>query len=363
MTNNQQDNAKKTNGNKPNNPPVAFELNATRLFCPWLNGMQASIAFTTYQAGKLFLVGLKTDGSLSVFERTFNRCMGLYAHDNSLYLSSLYQLWRLENLLQPGEHFNQHDRLYRPQLSWLTGDLDIHDLGLCANGELVFINTLFSCLAKASEKYSFEPIWRPPFISRLAAEDRCHLNGLAMRDGKPRYVTAISRSDVADGWRDRRDNGGIVMDINNNGIICEGLSMPHSPRWYNDELWVLNSGAGEFGRIDLESGKFEPVCFCPGYARGLAFIGDYAVIGLSKARNRSFTGLALDAALVSRDAKARCSVIIVDLKTGDLVHSLGIGGSVDEIYDVAVLPGSINPSLIGIVSDDIQRILSIPPEH
>jgi len=338
-----------------------FELHSSRNFTSWLAQQEASIAFTTYQAGKLFMIGLKKDGSLSVYERSFTRSMGLSITDNGLYLSSLYQLWRFENLLKPGELYQEHDRLYRPQVSWMTGDLDTHDLGLTDDGELVFVNTLFSCIARASQKYSFEPVWTPPFISKLAAEDRCHLNGLAMRDGKPRYVSIVSRSDVAGGWRDRRDSGGMVMDIDSNDVLCEGMSMPHSPRWHAGKLWVLNSGAGEFGFINQDTGKFEAVCFCPGYARGLGFIGDYALLGLSKPRNRSFTGLALDDALKKKDADAKCGIAVVDLKSGDLAHTLTIEGIVEEIYDVAALPGCRRPSVIGVMNDDIKRILSIPP--
>ena len=338
-----------------------FELHTSRNFTSWLAEQKTSLAFTTYQAGKLFLIGLKPDGSLSVYERSFNRSMGLSVVENSLYLSSLYQLWRFENLLKPGELYQEHDRLYRPQINWLTGDLDVHDLGLTDQGDLVFVNTLFSCIARASEKYSFEPVWTPPFISKLAAEDRCHLNGLALRDGQARYVSIVSRSDVAGGWRDRRGSGGIVMDIESNDVLCEGLSMPHSPRWHDDKLWALNSGAGEFGFINMETGAFESVCFCPGYARGLGFIGHYALLGLSKPRNRSFTGLALDDALKQKDADARCGIAVVDLNSGDLVHTLNIEGIVEEIYDVAALPGCVRPSLIGVMNDDIKRILSIPP--
>jgi uncharacterized protein (TIGR03032 family) len=209
----------------------SLELNASRQFSAWLYEQNLSLAFTTYQAGKLFFIGLQPDGKLSVFERTFERCMGLYANGNSLYMSSLYQLWRLENSLPPGQTHNGYDALYLPQVGYVTGDLDIHDVAMGAfpqsfkRGEkispegtseaqkLIFVNTLFSCLGTMSETHSFVPLWQPPFISKLAAEDRCHLNGLAMREGRPRYVTAVSESDVADGWREHRRSGGCVIEV------------------------------------------------------------------------------------------------------------------------------------------------------
>ena len=358
-----------------------FEINTSRQFTSWLAAQNLSLVFTTYQAGKVFFIGLRQNGQLWVLERTFERCMGLYAHNSSLYMSSLYQLWRLENALEPGQIADGCDAVYVPQVGYITGDLDIHDVVLVEppqlrgdqqvepqfpslnNGRLggvVFVNTLFSCLATISETKSFVPLWKPPFISKLAAEDRCHLNGLAMRDGQPRYVTAVSQSDVADGWRDKRKDGGCVMDISSNQAIATGLSMPHSPRWYKDKLWLLNSGRGEFGYLDLERGVFEAVAFCPGYLRGLSFCGDFAVVGISKPRhNKTFSGLALDEQLQAKQAQARCGLLVIDLRSGDIVHSLRIEGVVEELYDVQVLPGVRRPMAIGLKTDEIRRVISI----
>ena len=192
----------------------AFEITTSRQFLAWLAEQRLSIALTTYQIGKLFSLGLKPSGELAVFERTFNRCMGLCpsADGNGFWMSSLYQLWRFENMLGPGEQADGYDRLYVPQLGITTGDCDIHDLAVDADGRLVFVNTLFSCLATTSESHSFRPLWQPPFISRLAAQDRCHLNGLALRDGQAAFVTAVSTSDAADGWRERRADGGVLIE-------------------------------------------------------------------------------------------------------------------------------------------------------
>ena len=187
-----------------------LELLPSRQFPSWLAEQNLSLAFTTYQSGKLFLVGLQPNGRLSIFERSFNRAMGLWASPETLFLSTLFQLWRFDNALEPRQVYQGYDRLYVPQVACTTGDLDVHDIAFDAKGRIVFVNTLFSCLATVSETHSFTPLWRPPFISKLAAEDRCHLNGLALKDGSAAYVTAVSRADVADGWRDRRTGGGGV---------------------------------------------------------------------------------------------------------------------------------------------------------
>jgi len=221
----------------------------------------------------------------------------------------------------------------------------------------VFVNTLFSCLARPIESASFEVVWKPPFISRLAPEDRCHLNGLAMHEGAPAWVSMISRADVAEGWRDHRRDGGLVMDVRTDEVICSGLSMPHSPRWWMGKLWLLNSGSGELGHVDFDTGKFVPACFLAGYARGLAFTGDYALVGLSTARNRSFSGLALDETLAEKSAEARCGIAVVHLPSGEVRHHIGFSGVVEELYDVAVIPGAVRPMLLGFKTDEIKHMI------
>src|SRR5262245_55330326 len=252
-----------------------MEITVSRHFLSWLYDSNLSLAFTTYQTNRMFLIGLKPDGALSIFERHLDRPMGLFATPERLYVSTRWQLWELANALPAGESHRGYDRLYVPRHAHTTGDLDVHDVALDGRGRVVFANTLYSCVAAVSERYSFTPLWKPPFISRLAAEDRCHLNGLAIAAGEPAYVTTVSRSDVAAGWRERRHAGGCVIDVASDQIVIDSLSMPHSPRVYQDRLWVLNSGAGEIGSIDRTSGRFEPLAFCPGYLRGLAFWEDY----------------------------------------------------------------------------------------
>lgn len=337
-----------------------LEIKTSRGFETWLASTKASLSFTTYQAGKLFLLGLQENGRLSVYERTFERCMGLHASDRTLWMSSIYQLWRFENALDPGHAEQGYDAVYIPQIAYTTGDIDIHDVSIGADGQPIFCATLFNCLATVSPTHSFKPIWRPPFISKLAAEDRCHMNGLAMVDGEPRYVTMVSRSDIVDGWRDRRTDGGVLMDVTSGEAVAEGFSMPHSPRVHDGKVYLLDSGAGRFGRVDPADGRFEEIAFCPGFARGLSIVGDYALIGLSLPREKgTFSGLPLDDALTARDAAPRCGLLVIDLRTGDTIHWVRIEGIVTEIYDVSFIPGIMRPSAIGVRADDIKRMISV----
>jgi uncharacterized protein (TIGR03032 family) len=337
----------------------SLEIFASRHFTEWLSEHHISLALTTYQTSRLILLGVTPEGRISGFERLFDRAMGLYATSDRLYLSSKYQIWQFDNALEPGQSYNGYDKLYIPRIGYTTGDLDIHDVVIDRTGRLLFISTLLNCLATVSDRQSCTPLWQPPFISKLINEDRCHLNGLAMLDGEPRYVTACSQSDIIDGWRDKRQSGGCVIDLQSNGIIATGLSMPHSPRCYRDKLWLHNSGTGEFGY--LNDGTFEAIAFCPGYLRGLAFWQDYAIVGLSKPRSedRTFSGLALDDQLIAKDAEARCGLMVIDLNTGSIVHWVRLEGVITELYDVQVLPNVQRPTALGFQTDEIARVLTL----
>jgi uncharacterized protein (TIGR03032 family) len=337
-------------------PPVS--VSSSRGFAAWLASTRTALAFSTYQVGKVFVVGVNDRGALSITERTFPRCMGLCADGEDLWLSSLWQIWRLSNVVPPGQTQNGYDRLYVPQEATTTGDIDIHDMAVDADGRLLFAAAAFGCLATTDSRYNFKALWKPPFLSRLAQEDRCHLNGLALDSGRPRYVTAVSTTDVAGGWREHKRDGGVVVDIASGEIVCAGLSMPHSPRLHDGRLWLHNSGTGEFGWVDVERGRFEPVAFLPGFLRGLAFVGGRAVAGLSQARHdKTFSGLALDDALARHGVAARCGLAVIDLTRGDMVEWLEIAGVIHELYDVTALPGTRRPTLLGVKADDIRRTI------
>lgn len=224
--------ARQTNG-EPEQPDPAEQISCSGGLAEWLVRQQCSIAFTSYQTGQVFLVGVTRDGALSFHQRSFKRAMGICvdAEAQTLHVAALYQIWRFTNILKQNEVANEtHDRCFTPRQSFTTGAVDAHDIGIDAKGRIVFVNTSYSCLAIPDRVHSFQPLWKPDFISRLVPEDRCHLNGLAMEQGQPRYVTAVCRSDVIQGWRARREQGGMVMDVQTDTVLTENLSMPHSPR-------------------------------------------------------------------------------------------------------------------------------------
>jgi uncharacterized protein (TIGR03032 family) len=324
----------------------------------WLAEQRVSLAFAVPPA-KLFLIGVREDGRLSAFERTFNKCMGLAAWGAStIYLGTRYQIWRLENALGPGAWHEGFDRLYVPRRVWTTGYVNCHDVAVDGSGEVLFVNTRFGCLARVSERFSFEPLWWPPFQSRRTQGDCCHLNGVAMFGDQPRYVTSVSRTGEHDSWRRHRASGGVVTDVGSGEIVCEGLSMPHSPRLYRDALWVTNAGTGEFGRVDLDRGRFQPIAFAPGFVRGLSLTGDYAVVGSSKFRDGGlYSGLPLDDKLARAGTEAKLGIFIVSLATGAITEWLLVEGPMYELFDVIVLPGVRRPMALGLVSDEIEHMV------
>jgi uncharacterized protein (TIGR03032 family) len=341
-----------------------LEFTCSPYFQTWLYEQQLSLAFTTYPTHRLFFLGLKPDGQLSIFERLFDRPMGLYATPDRIYLSSRFQVWQLENALAGGEEYNGYDKLYVPRLAYTTGDLTVGELAAMGDGRIIFVNSLYSCLASPSDRYNFTPVWQPPFIDQLAPEDRCHLSGLAMVDGQPRYVTTMSASNEKGGWRERPLTEGCLLDVANDEIWVENLSRPHSPRGFGGKVWLLNSGTGELGYVDEERGQFEAIAFCPGYLRGLAFYHNWAVVGMSKARrDRAFSGLPLGERLVGKEAEGVCGVAIVNLKTGVIEHGFQMTGMITEIYDLQILNGVRRPMALGFKTDEICNLIAIDPHR
>ena len=312
-----------------------------------LQQLNISLVVSTYQAGKLIV--LRADGEqINTHFRMFPKPMGIAANRHKIALGCSNKIWELNNIPAVGakiEPAGKHDACYLPRQSHITGDIDIHEMawGGINSSDLWFVNTRFSCLCTLDKNYSFVPRWRPNFVTALTPEDRCHLNGLAMVNQQPKYVTALGKTDSVGGWRENKANGGILIDVASNEIISRGLSMPHSPRWYNDRLWVLESGQGSISIIDLNTEKIQTVTTLPGFTRGIDFYGSLAFIGLSQIRETAvFSGIPLTEKLNERI----CGIWVVNLETARTIAFLKFEDAVQEIFAVRVLPNIRFPEII-----------------
>jgi uncharacterized protein (TIGR03032 family) len=343
--------------------PVAFNFTQTSSFAPLLKQLGVSLVVTTYQANKL-LVLRERAGGLSILVRSFERPMGLAVDQRRIALGTRDQVWQFRNaadIAPQVEPAGAHDACFMPRASHVTGDVGIHEV--CWGGEsaeeLWFVNTRFSCLCTMHPDYSFVPRWRPPFISALAAEDRCHLNGLAIVDGQPRYVTALGQTDRRDGWRAVKARGGCLMSVPDGRVVAEGLCMPHSPRWYRDKLWVLESGTGKILQIDPANADRRTIAEVPGFARGLGFCGPYAFVGLSKIRPTS----AMDGVpLAERRGELKAGVAVIDMRSSKVVATVDFHSAVEEVFDVQVLAGQRFPEVLGFHKETVQHTFVVPSE-
>lgn len=325
-----------------------IECSAPPAFQAWLAQCGGSLVVSTYQAGKVAMIGF--DGrQVTLLMRQFDKPLGLATAGNRLALASRHDICVLASapLLahdylqdQPG----RYDALYLPRVTYHTGDLNTHDVAFDGD-EVLLVASRFSCLARLSYDHSFTPVWKPRFVTDLVPEDRCHLNGLAMRQGRPRYVTALGTTDVAGGWREEKATGGVLIDIETDEIVLGGMAMPHSPRWHDERLWVLNSGAGQLLLVDPTSGQSNVVCELPGYLRGLCFVGPYALIGLSKIREKHiFGGLPIQ----QRPEKLLCGVAVVDTRSGQQIGMFQYTSGCEELYDVQFLPDVHRPMILNL---------------
>jgi len=330
-----------------------------------LRQLNISLAISTYQAGKLIIVR-PDESTINTHFCHFKKPMGVAASYSEMAIGCGAEVWFLRNMPAVGhkvEPVGKFDSCYVPRRSHITGDIDIHEMAWDDKKKLWLINTKFSCLCTLDDENSFVPRWRPPFISELAPEDRCHLNGLAMVNGSPKYVTMLGNSDELNGWRPNKARGGLLMDIETNEILLDGLSMPHSPRVYNNQLYLLESGNGSLAVVDNykepSRAKLRTVAQLPGFTRGISFAGPLAFIGLSQVRESAvFSGIPL----VERLNERTCGVWIVNLNTSETLGFLRFEEAVQEIFAVEVLPNMLCPDLVGWEDERLANSYMLPDE-
>jgi uncharacterized protein (TIGR03032 family) len=343
---------------------ASFTSSHTSNFPALLRELGISLVVSTYQAGKLILVRAQGE-SLNTHFRQFFSPMGVVYQPATgrLAIGAKHEVWEFRNQpdvapkLEPKETC---DAAFLPRKTHHSGDIRIHEIGYIGR-ELWAVNTRFSCLCTFDDENSFVPRWRPKFVSALSPEDRCHLNGMAIVEGKVKYVTCLGATDTAGGWRDNKRDGGLLLDVDSGETLVSGLSMPHSPRVYANQMWVLESGHGTISTADLKTGKTEIVAKLPGFTRGFDFFGPFAFIGLSQVRESAvFSGIPLVEQLA--ESERTCGVYVVDIRSGNIVAFLRFEGIVQEIFAVTVLPGITFPDLINEPGETLDSSFVLPDE-
>lgn len=325
-----------------------------------LDKLGCTIALTTYQAEKLVFISANPNQErLNTLTRSFKKPMGIAVHGDRMALAAKDEVILLENSRDLAQHYpnspDTYDSMWVPRTTFYTGQVDMHDIAFGTDG-IYAVNTSFSCLCKVDANYNFMPVWKPPFIDKLASEDRCHLNGMVMVNGKPKYATALGTSNTPQGWRENIVSGGVLIDVETDEIILEGLPMPHSPTIYKGELYMLLSATGEFVKVNVAEKSYEVIKQYEGFCRGLSIYQDYAFIGFSKLRKNSSTF----AQLPFSDQADFAGIKMLHLPTQSEVGNLTFAASVDEIYEVAVLPGMIRPNILNTLNPIHKRALAIP---
>lgn len=321
--------------------------------------LNCTIALSTYQAGKVVLISAANENQLNILPRTFNKAMGIAIEGNRMAIATSDEVIKLVDSPQLATYYpnqpGKYTRLFVPRATYYTGRVDMHDLDFGSEG-LWAINTSFSCLCLVNDEFSFVPKWKPPFITELVSEDRCHLNGLALVDGKPKYVTALGDGNTRQSWRGNIVNGGILMDVETNEVILSELAMPHSPRMYKGELYMALSASGEIIKVDVTNKSFEVIKNLEGFVRGIAIIDDYMFVGMSKLRKNSSTFAKLPFA----EKASESGIKVIHIPTKAFVGAMTFKSSVDEIYDLQVIEKSNRVGILNTINDIFRLSLSIP---
>ena len=310
-----------------------------------LNALGAHLALSTYQAGKVVFIGSRDGHRIEQVPVSFPRPMGIAFHEKRLAVATKEDIRFFSASDKYKARFSEHperiDRIYFPRARMYTGALDLHDVEF-GEGGLWAVNTRFSCICTFGPDHSFSPRWKPQWISDITPEDRCHLNGMIMRDGKPIYATALSMTDTKAGWREDITHTGVFMEVPSGRVVADGLAMPHSPRSIDGFVYMLLSAKGELVKLDPDTGNVQVLAQLNGFCRGMAHVGNMLFIGMSKLRKTSKTFSKLPVA----EMDDRAGIILFDLLQNEVIGHLWYDTTVEEIYDVRVYPSTAAPGLI-----------------
>ncbi|MDR3368415.1 TIGR03032 family protein [Rhodoferax sp.] len=300
-----------------------------------LDQLKVSLVVST-DALRLFCLGAE-HGQLSATVIPFHNPFGVNVLGNRLVITSRRAIAIFNNAPHMAASYpadpNRYDAVFAPRAVYLTGNCRAHDIQISGES-VIFANTQFSCIAHCNGTYSFSPLWQPSFISELMPEDRCHLNGFAFHNDRVVFATAFAPCDTPRGYRNLSTKSGVLMDVISGDIAVAGLTLPHSPRLFDEELFVCNSGFGDVLKIDIASRKADIVARLPGFTRGLRTHGDFLFVGLSNIRSTR-----REIPLLESKVPLLSGIAVIEKKTGKIRGWLELPDSVNEVLDFDLVPG------------------------
>lgn len=307
----------------------------------WNALIKASLVVSTYWGNDVLTI---TNGNAEKIAS--DRPKGIYYQKPYLKIATWGNLWTFREYTQP--HITRQvdpdcDAIFVPKRFEETGNIGSREIA----GNFIASSKL-SCVVQLDDAFTVSPVWKPHWITDVVAEDRCHVNGIALdENGNLKYVTALGTGNKKESWRIEPVKG-CVIDVKSGRAIVDNLRMPHSPRIYQNQLWVCDSMRGELSIIDVKSKKRYPFVRLDAFVRGLAFWEDWAIVGLSKMRYAKGSWIT---------AGDRCGLAAVNLKTANIDAVLTL--KYDEIFDVQILPFK-NPKIIDPRSTILDSLLVLP---
>jgi uncharacterized protein (TIGR03032 family) len=339
---------------------ASFDIVYTQNLPQLLHENSFSIVITTYQAGRLIILGSNDGKELYQTPVSLKKPMGVSLQGNKMAVACFDEIRffsaneGVHNVINQN-HDGKYDQVFLQRATYFTGNLDVHDIEF-GEGLLWGVNTLMSCIGVYDINYSFRPKWKPNFISKIIPEDHCHLNGMALENNVPKYATALSKTDVRQGWRKDKMNSGLLMSVPESTILLEGLSMPHSPRLHEGQLYFLESGKGVLKSYDLNTKRATTVYAFNSFIRGMDIFGNVAVIGKSKIRdtNKDFNDLNIS------ENSLNAGIIVFDLLKKAIIGEINYSSTVEEIYDVKIMKDVRNPAILTDEFELNHDIITLP---
>lgn len=283
-----------------------------------------NLAISFYMDHSLAVWNSETENLVEV---PIQRPMGMGFTDDGLYLGSRYGISWFDRI-----YYNKEDKwLYRQDLTKYLGFIDCHEL-VIFNEQPIFANTLFSCLASVALTHDFSIFYQPGFIKNIIPEDHSHLNGIALENGLPRYITCFSPNNRPGfkSWKDKPLTG-CVWDLVSDRPVIDNLALPHSPRIIDGDLFVCDSGRG---RVLRRSGdELEAIANLRSFTRGMIATDDYIIVATSKIRENACNPQ-IDKSLLTEN---KCGIHFCDRHNFKLVESYYFEDK-KEIFDFQLIP-------------------------